>query len=478
MLADGTTRAVALGATDRRSRSRVGAEPPPALSLVERDGVAGAAWAAAATCEQRVHPHDAAGAVAGRRPGLGRRSPKARARAVRGDRGGRRGSSCGRDHATRAAVGRCWRWPGTGAVSSMSSTVATSRAARWRGLHVDLARQFVPAADVEWLIEVAAWHGLNRLHLHLTDDEGWRLTVPGYPALTDVGGVARPWAAPCRRCSAPAPIPRAVGTRPGRSPAWVDRAGELGIEVVPEVDLPGHCFAALAGASRAARSRRRVGCGERPALRRQRAQPGCRRDVAVPRGGVRRAGRPFPVAVAAPRRRRGAAWGMAAFTCRAAVGCRAGDRRHRCDRRIVPPPGHRRSCGPRPGGRSACGRRPPRAARWIRATGTSSAGSPSTTCRRLVPAGHEVVAAPAPWYYLDHAADDGWWSPGASWAGQAPLDDVDAFRCDRRLVGRGARRTARHPSLPLDRARPRPRHPPPPPPPAPHPHRRRRLDAT
>ena len=35
---------------------------------------------------------------------------------------------------------------------------------RWRGLHVDVARQFVPAADVEWLIEVAAWHRLNRLH--------------------------------------------------------------------------------------------------------------------------------------------------------------------------------------------------------------------------------------------------------------------------------------------------------------------------
>ena len=59
VLADGTTRAVALGATDRRSHPRIGAEAPPALSLIERDGVAAAAWAAAATCEQRVHPHDA-----------------------------------------------------------------------------------------------------------------------------------------------------------------------------------------------------------------------------------------------------------------------------------------------------------------------------------------------------------------------------------------------------------------------------------
>ena len=47
----------------------------------------------------------------------------------------------------------------------------------WRGLHVDLARQFFPAADVDWLIDVAAWRGFNRLHLHLTDDEAWRVPV-------------------------------------------------------------------------------------------------------------------------------------------------------------------------------------------------------------------------------------------------------------------------------------------------------------
>ena len=37
-------------------------------------------------------------------------------------------------------------------------------------------------SDVEWLVDVAAWHGLNRLHLHLTDDEAWRFPVPGYGA--------------------------------------------------------------------------------------------------------------------------------------------------------------------------------------------------------------------------------------------------------------------------------------------------------
>ena len=47
--------------------------------------------------------------------------------------------------------------------------------------------------------------------------------------------------------------------------------------------------------------------------------------------------------------------------------------------------------------------------------------------RRLVSAGHHVVAAPAPWYYLDHAAGADWWSPGASWAGQCQWTTSSAF---------------------------------------------------
>ena len=58
----------------------------------------------------------------------------------------------------------------------------------WRGLHVDLARQFFPASDVERIIDLAAWRKLNRLHLHLTDDEAWRVPIDGYPDLTSIGG--------------------------------------------------------------------------------------------------------------------------------------------------------------------------------------------------------------------------------------------------------------------------------------------------
>src|SRR2546422_7059096 len=45
---------------------------------------------------------------------------------------------------------------------------------RWRGIHLDVARHFMPKEFVKKLVDLAALHKLNRLHLHLTDDQGWR----------------------------------------------------------------------------------------------------------------------------------------------------------------------------------------------------------------------------------------------------------------------------------------------------------------
>ncbi|MGH9134372.1 MAG: beta-N-acetylhexosaminidase [Ilumatobacteraceae bacterium] len=115
----------------------------------------------------------------------------------------------------------------------------------WRGLHVDLARQFLPASDVARVIDLAAWRKLDRLHLHLTDDEAWRVPIEGYPALTDVGA----WR------GHGLPIPPLLGSKAdpygGSYTAdeirgWVERGAALGVVIVPEVDLPGHCHAALA----------------------------------------------------------------------------------------------------------------------------------------------------------------------------------------------------------------------------------------
>src|SRR4029077_16061994 len=59
---------------------------------------------------------------------------------------------------------------------------------RWRGLMLDSARHFQSPAFIRSMIEWMAWHKLNVLQWHLTDDQGWRLEIRKYPRLTNVGG--------------------------------------------------------------------------------------------------------------------------------------------------------------------------------------------------------------------------------------------------------------------------------------------------
>ena len=57
----------------------------------------------------------------------------------------------------------------------------------YRGMHLDVARNFVAKEHVLKLLDVMAMYKLNAFHFHLTDDEGWRLEIPGLPELTEVG---------------------------------------------------------------------------------------------------------------------------------------------------------------------------------------------------------------------------------------------------------------------------------------------------
>jgi hexosaminidase len=103
----------------------------------------------------------------------------------------------------------------------------------WRGLSVDVARHFLPVADLERLVDLLFDYKLNVLHVHLTDDQGWRLDVPSRPEL-----VARS-------------SDGAVNGDPGGSYGAGDWAGLVahaaarGVTVVPEIDVPGHVNAAL-----------------------------------------------------------------------------------------------------------------------------------------------------------------------------------------------------------------------------------------
>ncbi|HYQ66389.1 beta-N-acetylhexosaminidase [Actinophytocola sp.] len=119
---------------------------------------------------------------------------------------------------------------------------------RWRGCLLDVARHFMPKAGVLRFLDLMAAHRLNILHLHLTDDQGWRIEVPAFPRLTEVGA----WRAGSWVGRPPDGTPGHDG-RPHGGYYTVDDlreivayAAERHITVVPEVDVPGHSQAAIA----------------------------------------------------------------------------------------------------------------------------------------------------------------------------------------------------------------------------------------
>ncbi|HSI08345.1 MAG TPA: beta-N-acetylhexosaminidase [Rariglobus sp.] len=113
----------------------------------------------------------------------------------------------------------------------------------WRGLHLDVSRHFRDAADVKRFIDLAAFHKFNLLHWHLTDDQGWRLPVEGYPLLTEIAA----WR-----------DGTLIGHNEDRSKTATDGvrhggaytadeirdvvayAAARGVHIMPEIDVPGH----------------------------------------------------------------------------------------------------------------------------------------------------------------------------------------------------------------------------------------------
>ncbi|MQW88823.1 beta-N-acetylhexosaminidase [Sinorhizobium saheli] len=125
-----------------------------------------------------------------------------------------------------------------------AGTIADQPRYGWRGCHLDVARQFYPTADVMRLIDILAWFKLNVFHWHLTDDEAWRLEIKAFLTLTTLGVMRGP----------DEPLLPQLGN--GAAPvggfyaqeevkAIVAHAAALNVEVVPEIDIPGHSTAAL-----------------------------------------------------------------------------------------------------------------------------------------------------------------------------------------------------------------------------------------
>ncbi|OAA44064.1 beta-hexosaminidase [Beauveria brongniartii RCEF 3172] len=125
-------------------------------------------------------------------------------------------------------------------------TDAPTSGLRWRGCMLDAARHFMPVADVLRLVDALAHHKLNTLHLHLTDDQGWRIDVPGWPRLAAVASWRR------RTMQGTRHQPR-WDARPHGGFYSADDLKEIvafaearHVTVVPEVNMPGHMQAAIA----------------------------------------------------------------------------------------------------------------------------------------------------------------------------------------------------------------------------------------
>lgn len=133
----------------------------------------------------------------------------------------------------------------------------------WRGAMIDVGRYFMPVEFIKKFIDLLAIHKMNVLHLHLTEDQGWRLEIKKYPKLTEVGAYRKET------------LTRHLGPNhgshllPGNGEPHsgfytqdeardiVAYAAARHITVVPEIELPGHARAAIAAYPK-------LGCSDEP----------------------------------------------------------------------------------------------------------------------------------------------------------------------------------------------------------------------
>lgn len=145
-------------------------------------------------------------------------------------------------------------------------TVAVTDAPRfnWRGFHLDVSRHFFTVDEVKEVIDLMALYKLNRFHWHLTDDQGWRIEIKKYPLLTEKGAwrIYNNQDTACMQLAARDDNPNLLipkkNTRVENGDTLyggyytqdqirdvVAYAKQRGIEIVPEIDMPGHFLSAI-----------------------------------------------------------------------------------------------------------------------------------------------------------------------------------------------------------------------------------------
>lgn len=119
----------------------------------------------------------------------------------------------------------------------------------YRGMHMDVVRHFFDMDMVKRYLDIMEVHKLNTLHWHITDDQGWRIEIKKYPKLTEIGSIRKETLVGHLFES------EVYDGTPYGEGCWfsqeqirevIDYAAAKGIDIIPEIDLPGHMLAALA----------------------------------------------------------------------------------------------------------------------------------------------------------------------------------------------------------------------------------------
>ena len=147
-----------------------------------------------------------------------------------------------------------WPMPGTKPNVLRCQEILDEPRFQYRGMHLDVARNFHTAESVKKVLDIMSFYKLNKLHFHLTDDEGWRLEIENIPELTAVGAI-RGHSEDESEFLFPAygsgPFPDAAdnyGTGYYSREQFIELlqyAAERHIEVIPEINFPGHARAAV-----------------------------------------------------------------------------------------------------------------------------------------------------------------------------------------------------------------------------------------
>lgn len=119
----------------------------------------------------------------------------------------------------------------------------------WRGFMMDVSRHFFTVAEVKKMMDEMAMYKLNRLHFHLTDDQGWRVEIKALPRLTQVGAWRPNRIGKWHNITKPATEePKTYGGFYTQEDIkdLVAYAKTKNIEIMPEIDVPGHSMAFLA----------------------------------------------------------------------------------------------------------------------------------------------------------------------------------------------------------------------------------------